>query len=420
MNNIDIKEKANYCIGCIKKPCQQKCPLNNDTTGFIKLIKEEKYKEAYELLCETTILQSICGRICPHSKQCQGGCIRGIKGEPVSIGALEAFIGDLAIEENWPIQVKEKKQEKIAVIGSGPASLTCAAFLAKEGYQVTIYEKHNYLGGLLRHGIPEFRLPKTILDKAIDKILSLGIKVELNQELGKNLKLNNLEKEYDAIFIGIGANISRTLNIPGIELKGIYGANELLENNNHPSYKNKKVVVYGGGNVAMDAARTIKKLGAKEVNIVYRRSLKEMPAETFEINEAQQEGINFIYQTNIISIIGNKKIEKIECLKTELIKDDTSERLIPRDIKDSNHTIETDILVTAIGSETEQEIVKKLDLELDSNNKIIINENHQTSNKKVFSGGEISTSSSTVAYAARSGRDASKSIIEYLKNKTSK
>ena len=170
----------------------------------------------------------------------------------------------------------------------------------------------------------------------------------------------------------------------------------------------------------MDAARTIKKLGAKEVNIVYRRSLKEMPAETFEINEAQQEGINFIYQTNIISIIGNKKIEKIECLKTELIKDDTSERLIPRDIKDSNHTIDTDILVTAIGSKTEQEIVKELDLELDSNNKIVINEHHQTSNKKVFSGGEISTSSSTVAYAARSGRDASKSIIEYLKNKTSK
>ena len=190
----------------------------------------------------------------------------------------------------------------------------------------------------------------------------------LNDQVG----LSYLEKEYDAIFIGIGANISRTLNIPGIELKGIYGANELLENNNHPSYKNKKVVVYGGGNVAMDAARTIKKLGAKEVNIVYRRSLKEMPAETFEINEAQQEGINFIYQTNIISIIGNKKIEKIECLKTELIKDDTSERLIPRDIKDSNHTIDTDILVTAIGSKTEQEIVKELDLELDSNNKIII------------------------------------------------
>lgn len=415
MNNIDIKEKANYCIGCIKKPCQQKCPLNNDTTGFIKLIKEEKYKEAYELLCETTILQSICGRICPHSKQCQGGCIRGIKGEPVSIGALEAFIGDLAIEENWPIQVKEKKQEKIAVIGSGPASLTCAAFLAKEGYQVTIYEKHNYLGGLLRHGIPEFRLPKTILDKAIDKILSLGIKVELNQELGKNLKLNNLEKEYDAIFIGIGANISRTLNIPGIELKGIYGANELLENNNHPSYKNKKVVVYGGGNVAMDAARTIKKLGAKDVNIVYRRSLNEMPAEKREIKEAQAEGINFIYQTNIISIIGKEKIEKIECLKTELVKDETSERLIPKDIKNSNHIIETDILVTALGSQSEEKILKELNLELDLNNRIIINENHQTSNRKIFSGGEIANSKATVAFASRSGRDAAYNIVKYIK-----
>lgn len=419
MNNIEIKEKANYCIGCIKKPCQEKCPLNNDTTGFIKLIKEEKYKEAYELLCETTVLQSICGRICPHSKQCRSGCIRGLKGEPVSIGELESFIGDLAIQENWNIPAKNPKQERIAVVGSGPASLTCAAFLAKEGYQVTIYEKHNYLGGLLRHGIPEFRLPKTILDKTINKILSLGIKVEQNKELGTNLNLSSLEKDYDAIFIGIGANISKKLNIPGIELKGIYGANELLENNNHPNYKNKKVIVYGGGNVAMDAARTIKRLGAKEVSILYRRSLNEMPAEKKEIQEAQEEGINFIYQTNIITIIGKTTIKKIECLKTELVKDTTSERLIPKDIKDSNHTIETDILVTAIGSQPEERVINDLNLELDSNYKIVINEKNQTSNEKVFSGGEIANSPSTVAYAARSGRDASKSIIEYLKNKTS-
>lgn len=420
MNNIEIKEKANYCIGCLKKPCQQGCPLNNDTTGFIKLIKEEKYQEAYELLCETTVLQSICGRICPHSKQCQGSCIRGIKGVPVSIGELESYIGDLAIKKNWDIpHTKETKKEKIAIIGSGPASLTCAAFLAKEGYNVTIYEKHNYLGGLLRHGIPEFRLSKDILDNAINKILSLGIKVELNQELGKNIKLSNLEKEYDAIFIGIGANISKAINLPGIELKGIYGANELLENNHHPSYKNKKVVVYGGGNVAMDAARTIKRLGAKEVNIVYRRSLKEMPAELLEITEAQEEGINFIYQTNIISIVGNKKIEKIECLKTELVKDDTSDRLIPKDIKDSNHTIDTNILVTAIGSEPEISIIKELNLETDNNNRIVINENNQTSNNKIFSGGEIAGSKGTVAYAARSGRNAAQGIINYLKNKSS-
>ncbi len=408
-----IIEKANYCIGCINKPCSKACPLNNDTAGFIKLIKEDKLKEAYNLLSETTILESICGRICPHTKQCEGKCIRGIKGEPVSIGELEAYIGDLAIKNNWSFTENiEERKEKVAIIGSGPAGLTCAAFLRKQGFQVTIFEKHNYLGGLLRHGIPEFRLPKNILDDTINKILSLNINIELNKELGKNLNLEDLT-EYDAIFIAIGANISSTMNIVGEQLEGVYGGNELLENENYPELLNKTVIVNGGGNVAMDVARTLNKLGAK-VKIVYRRSEKEMPAEQKEIKEAKEEGIEFILQNNILKINGKDHVESIECIKTELVAVE-NERPRPQNIEGSNYTIECDYVVMAIGGKPEEDIVKSLGIELDSKNKIVINELGQTSNNKIFAGGDITNTPSTVAYAARSGKDAAVNITKYLK-----
>lgn len=415
-----MKEIANYCLNCINKPCSKGCPLNNDIPGFINLIKEDNIKGAYELLCETTILQSVCGRICPHTKQCEGKCIRGYKGEPVNIGKLESYIGDEAIKNNWNIPATEEQhKEKIAIVGSGPAGLTCAAFLKKAGYQVTIYEKHNYLGGLLRHGIPEFRLPKSTLDKTIDKIISLGIEVKLNQELGKDFNLSDLEKEYDAVFIGIGANVSSKMNIPGENLNGVYGGNELLELNNHPDYEEKNVAVIGGGNVAMDVARTIKRLGANKVTIIYRRSENEMPAEEKEIKEAKQEGIEFLFQTNIISIKGTTKVEEIECIKTELISIEEDTRLSPVNIDDSNFNIKTDYCIMAVGSHPESEITEKLNLELDKKSRIIINESNQTSSKKIFAGGDISGTESTVAYAARSGRNAAQSIINYLNNKSS-
>ncbi len=408
-----MKELANYCLGCIKKPCQQGCPLSNDTTSFINLIKEEKYKEAYELLCETTVLQSVCGRICPHQKQCEGKCIRAYKGEPVKIGSLESFIGDMAIQNNWSIPKKEiLNQGKVAIIGGGPAGLTCAAFLSKQGVKVTIYEKHNYLGGLLRHGIPEFRLPKSILDDTIDKILELGIEVKLNQELGKNLTIEDLEKEYDAIYIAIGANISSNMNIEGENLNGVYGGNELLENQNYPELKNKTVIVNGGGNVAMDVARTLNKLGAT-VKIVYRRSENEMPAELKEIKEAKEEGIEFIIQTNILKINGTTQVESIECIKTELVSIE-NERPRPQNIEGTNYIIDCDYVIMAIGGQPEKEIVRKLNIELDSKNRIVTNENYQTSNPKIFAGGDITGTTSTVAYASRSGRDASINIIKYL------
>lgn len=415
-----MKELANYCLNCINKPCSKGCPLNNDIPGFINLIKEDKLQEAYELLCETTILQSVCGRICPHTKQCEGKCIRGYKSAPVNIGKLESYIGDEAIKNNWDIPVtKEHHQEKIAIIGSGPAGLTCAAFLRKKGYQVTIYEKHNYLGGLLRHGIPEFRLPKKILDETINKILSLGIEVKLNKELGKDISLSELENEYDAIFIAIGANLSNNMNIPGEDLEGVFGGNELLELNNHPNYEGKEVIVSGGGNVAMDVARTVQKLGAKKVTIIYRRSKKEMPAEIKEIEEATQEGIEFLFQTNIISIKGTNKVEELECIKTELVTIEGEKRPSPVNIDGSNFNIKADYCIMAVGSHPDTNITNNLELKLDNKGKIIVNENNQTSNEKIFAGGDISGTESTVAFAARSGRNAAQSIINYLTNKSS-
>ncbi|MBO5477208.1 MAG: NAD(P)-dependent oxidoreductase [Clostridia bacterium] len=414
----EIKLKASHCLVCLKKSCQSGCPLQNDTMEAIKLVKEERYKEAYELFCETTVLQSICGRICPHEKQCQGKCIRRIKSEPVQIGSIEAFLGDLAIENNWQIpKNNEIKNKKVAVIGSGPSSLTCAAFLAREGYSVTIYEKYHELGGLLNHGIPEFRLPKEILKKAIHKILDLGIDVIKGVELGKDYSIEQLQENYDAIYLGIGANVSTKMNIEGEELAGVYGGNELLENNTHPDYKNKCVAVIGGGNVAMDTARTIKKLGAKKVSVIYRRAEEQMPAERKEIEDAKKEGIEFLFQNNIVKIIGNNKVEKIECIKTELKKKEGDDRLSPVNVEGSNYILDMDYVVMAVGSKPEEKLLEKLNIKLNKWGQIEIDENNMTSMNGVFAGGDIVGAKSTVAWAAKSGRDASYSIIKYLNHK---
>ena len=274
--NLEIQEKSDYCLNCKLKPCSIKgCPLNNNIPEFIKQIKEKEYKKAYEILSETTVLQGICGRICPHKKQCQGSCVRGIKGEPVSIGDLEAFIGDYSIENNLKIKKEIDKKmlnKKVAIVGGGPSGLTCAAFLARNGVSVTIYERKEFLGGLLVYGIPDFRLSKDIVKNTIDKIIELGIDVKYNKELGKNLTLEELTKEYDYVYLAFGANVSSKMGIEGENLPGVYGGNELLENNSHPDYEGKTVIVNGGGNVAIDVARTVNRKGAKKVIIVYRRA----------------------------------------------------------------------------------------------------------------------------------------------------
>ena len=305
----EIQAKAEYCLNCKMKPCQNACPLGNDTAGFIKLVKEDKIKEAYELLLETTVLQPVCSRICPHDKQCQGSCVRGIKQVPVSIGDMEAYVGDMAIEKGWKINKKsESKDKKIAVIEE---------LIVPNMSWDTIYEKHNALGGIMNHGIPAFRLDKKLLQKTIDKILELGVEVKLNKALGQDYTLEELFKEYDAVYLGFGANISSKMGIEGENLEGVLGGNELLENASHPDYTGKTVIVSGGGNVAMDTSRTVKRLGAKKVIVVYRRSRAEMPAEKKEIEEAMEEGVEFLFQNNIIKICGDKKVEKIECIKTK-------------------------------------------------------------------------------------------------------
>ena len=420
-----IKEKAQYCLNCKVKPCSNRgCPLHNEIPDFIKEVKEENYSKAYEILCKTTVLQGVCGRICPHQKQCQGSCVRGIKGEPVQIGDLEAFVFDKAMENGnslskvWSEEIVENKgvlnNKKVAVIGGGPAGLTAAAFLAKEGVDVTIYEKYDYLGGLLVHGIPDFRLDKKIVKQTVDNILDLGIKVEYGKEIGKDIKLDDLEKEYDAVFLAFGANCSSKMGVEGENLNGVYGGNELLEYNMHPNYEEKVVAVVGGGNVAMDCARTIKKLRAKEVKVIYRRAREQMPAENKEVEEAIKEGVEFLFQNNIVKIIGENKVEKLELIKTELVQKEGDTRLSPVNIEGSNYIIDADYVVMALGANPEP-FVKDLNLNLNKWGNIEVNENYETSMPKIYAGGDLAGVRGTVAWAAFSGREAAKKIVEKLK-----
>ena len=416
----NIKEKAEYCLNCKTKTCTIGCPLGNDIPGFIKCVKDGEYNKAYKILTKTSVLQSICGRICPHMQQCMGKCIRGIKQDPVSIGDLEAFVGDIALKENFEMEELKKDclGKKIAVVGSGPAGLTCAGFLARRGAKVTIYEKHEKLGGILRYGIPNFRLDKNILDKVIDKILSFKIDVKTNKEIGKTFFLEDLQTKYDAIFLGIGANIPWKMGIEGENLEGVYGGNMLLEKQNHPNYDCKNVAVIGGGNVAMDVARTIKKLGAKNVTIIYRRSEKQMPADIKEIKEAKKDGVKFLFQNNIVKIIGDKRVKKIECVKTELIKKEGETREIPINIPNSTYVIDMDYVVMAIGSKTDKEIINNLELDIDKNGYIKVNEKFETFKQKVFAGGDLVGTKATVAWASYNGRMAAESIVNFLNNKT--
>lgn len=416
-----IEEKAKYCLHCKIKPCSNKgCPLKNNIPDFIENIVKKDYETAYKILSQTTVLPGVCGRICPHKKQCEGSCVRGIKQVPVEIGNLEAFVFDKVVKDEnallhiWKDETEKNiKNKKVAVIGGGPAGLTAAAFLRRYGLNVTIYEKYGYLGGLLVHGIPEFRLDKSVVELTVKNILNLGIKVEYNKELGKNLFIEELKTQYDAIFLSFGANCSSKMGVEGENLQGVYGGNELLEYNIHPEYEGKTAVIIGGGNVAMDCARTVKKLGAKEVKVIYRRAKEQMPAEEKEIECAEHEGIEFLFQNNIVKIIGEKQVEKIELIKTKLLAKDGETRLIPVNIEGSNYCIETDYVIMALGSNTD-EMVKNLGLELDKWGSIKINNNYQTSDKKVFAGGDVAGVKSTVAWAAFSGREAAKKIIENI------
>lgn len=417
----NIKQKAEYCLNCKNPQCRTGCPLGNNIPAFIQKVKEDNLEEAYKILCETTAIPAICGRICPHQKQCQGKCIRGIKSEPVSIGKIEAYVGDWALNNTNSLlnccKDIQEKNKKVAVIGGGPSGLTAAVFLRKNGYKVTIYEKQKDLGGILKRGIPEFRLSNEIVEKTIEQILALGIDVQCEKELGKNLYLVDLKKEYDAIYLSIGANIPRKMAIEGEELEGVYGGNSLLENQNHPDYTNKKVAIIGGGNVAMDCARTIKRMGAEQVVVIYRRSEAEMPAESKEISDAKKEGVEFLFLNNIVKILGTNKVEKIECIKTELVQKEGETRKSPVNIENSNYILNMDYVVMAVGGEVDKDLIEKCNISTTTKKYVQVNENNQTSDEKVFAGGDVVGQNSTVAWAASDGKNVASKIIKFLEEK---
>ncbi len=414
----DIMDEANRCLNCKVKPCQKGCPLENDIPSFIKQVKENNLEEAFKVLTQTTVLGAICGRICPHSKQCRGNCVRGIKSEPINIGKLESYVFDNAIKQNFKIETNDKLNgKKIAVVGGGPSGLTCAAFLSMNGAKVTIYEKQPKLGGIPMYGIPDFRLPREVIDETIKKILNLGIEAKCNQALGKDYELDELMEKYDAVYLSFGANVSSKMNIPGEELDGVYGGNELLETGKHPNYEGKSVAVIGGGNVAMDSARTIKRLGAEHVYVIYRRAREQMPAEDYEVEDAIKEGVQFLFQNNIVKALGKNKVEKIECIKTQLVKKEGEKRLVPVNIENSNYTLDMDYVVMAVGSKANKELVAKTGLETTDYGNIKVDERYMTSKDGVFAGGDLIGTKATVAWAARSGRNASDEIIKYLMEK---
>ncbi|MBQ6860776.1 MAG: FAD-dependent oxidoreductase [Clostridia bacterium] len=408
----EFEKEINRCLNCNNKPCKNACPLENDIPRIISLIKQGNCKDAYEVLSETTVLPAICSIICPHEKQCRKNCTLKYKGEALSVGVIESNLAKMAVEKDWKLPMFDNslKGKKVAIVGAGPAGLTAAAFLARYGAEVSIFEKREKLGGVLMYGIPDFRLDKTLLENTINRLIEeLNIKVFCNYKFNDNLNYDDLLNKYDAIFLGMGANKSKMLNISGEKLKGVFGGNELLEYDFHPDYNNKVVFVSGGGNVAIDTARIIKRKGAKRTVIVYRRSEEEMPADLKEIADAKKDGVEFIFNTNVINIIGKEKVEKIECIKT---KYDENEKLV--NVKDTNYFLDADYFVMSIGSTVDESCVIDNKIELNKNGKVLVNDDMQIGNSKFFAGGNIISDNSSAAMAARSGRDAAYKIRDFL------
>lgn len=427
-------DEAARCLNCKNKPCVTGCPVQIDIPAFIQQVAAGDFDAAYEIISKSSALPAVCGRVCPQESQCEGKCVRGIKGEPVAIGRLERFVADYHNENSKEKPVKpESNGHKVAIIGSGPSGLTCAGDLAKKGYDVTIFEALHLAGGVLVYGIPEFRLPKAIVQKEIDGLKDLGVKVETNMVIGKVLSIDELIEEYgfEAVFIGSGAGLPRFMNIPGENLKGVYSANEFLtrvnlmkaykDNADTPIMKAKKVAVVGGGNVAMDAARSAKRLGAEEVYIVYRRSEEELPARKEEVEHAKEEGIIFKLLTNPVEILPNdeKFVGGIRCLEMELGEPDASGRRRPVEKEGSEFEIPVDCVIMSIGT-SPNPLIKSTTkgLETQKWGGIIVNEETGlTSREGVYAGGDAVTGAATVILAMGAGKTAAKSIDEYLSNK---
>ena len=425
--------EARRCLNCPKKPCQSACPVQIDIPAFIERVANEDMDGAFEILSKSTSLPAVCGRVCPQENQCEGKCVRGIKGEAVGIGRLERFVADYHREHctDTP-EMPEQNGHKVAVIGAGPSGLTVAGDLAKMGYKVTIYEALHLAGGVLVYGIPEFRLPKAIVQKEIDNLKAIGVDVETNMVIGKVLTIDELfEMGNEAVYVGSGAGLPRFMNIPGESLKGVYSANEFLtrinlmkaykEGSKTPIQHAKKVAVVGGGNVAMDAARSAKRLGAEEVYIVYRRGMEELPARKEEVEHAEEEGIIFKTLHNPVEILGDEDglVSGMKCVEMELGEPDESGRRCPIVKEGSEFVLDVDSVIMSIGT-SPNPLIRSTTPGLDANNRgclITKDEKGETTREGVYAGGDAVTGAATVILAMGAGKEAAKAIDEYIKSK---
>ena len=432
-NKEEAVEEANRCLTCKNAKCVQGCPVNIDIPGFVKEVKEGNFEEAYKVIGKSSSLPAVCGRVCPQESQCEGKCIRGIKGEAVSIGKLERFVADWAKENGIKPEAAEVKNgHKIAVIGSGPAGLTCAGDLAKLGYDVTIFEALHQPGGVLVYGIPEFRLPKDkVVKEEIENVKSLGVKIETNVIIGKSTTIDMLieDEGFEAVFIGSGAGLPKFMGIPGENANGVFSANEYLTRSNlmkafddsydTPIAAGKKVAVVGGGNVAMDAARTALRLGA-EVHIVYRRSEEELPARVEEVHHAKEEGVQFDLLTNPVEILEEDGwVKGIKCVRMELGEPDASGRRRPVPVEGSEFVIDVDTVIMSLGTSPNPLISSTTEgLEVNKWKCIVADEEHgKTSKEGVYAGGDAVTGAATVILAMGAGKAGARGIDEYLSNK---
>ena len=423
-------EEASRCLNCKNKPCVSGCPVNVRIPEFVAKVAEGKFEEAYEIITSTNSLPAISGRVCPQENQCEGKCVRGIKGESVSIGRLERFCADYHMKHSDAKAVKPQSNgKKVAVVGAGPSGLTCAGDLAKKGYEVTVFEAFHTAGGVLVYGIPEFRLPKAIVKKEVENLQDLGVEVKTNMVIGRVLSVDELfEMGYKAVFIGSGAGLPSFMGIEGEDLIGVYSANEYLTRTNlmkayledydTPIIKSKSVAVVGGGNVAMDAARCAKRLGAENVYIVYRRDMEEMPARKEEVHHAMEEGIIFKNLNNPVKILGdeNGRVRAMECIEMELGEPDASGRRKPIAKEGSNFELPVDTVIMSIGT-SPNPLIRSTTPGLDTNKRgcLVVNEDTmQTTREGVYAGGDAVTGAATVILAMGAGKQAAQSIDEYL------